>query len=287
MDLKQLQYFIAIAEEGSVTAAANRLHMTQPPLSQQLKKLEDELEVTLFDRNSRKLQLTEVGEIFLIRARQILSFSRAAQKEITDFSNGYMGTVIIGITPTAVPLVLSSEIARFHQKYPLINFEFFEGNTFVVNDLLKKGIVNIAILRSPFHCEGLNVIKKEEEPMVAAMMSEYNWSSSSTCSIRDLDKRNIILYHRYEALLAESFADYNILPRIICKCDYSSTALQAAEAGLGIALLPASALKMASSELIFKNIEEPLLYTRPMAVWLSDQYLPKSASVFLDYFENL
>ena len=108
MDLKQLEYFIAIAEEKNITAAAKRLHICQPPLSQQLKKLEAELGVVLFNRNSRQIQLTEIGKIFLERARQIVDLSSSIQQEVQDYAAGYQGTIMIGITPTSIPMVMKS-----------------------------------------------------------------------------------------------------------------------------------------------------------------------------------
>ncbi len=287
MELRQLHYFIAIAEEGSITAAAARLHLTQPPLSQQLKKLEEELNVVLFERDSRKVQLTDVGQLFLIRAKQILALSEATQSEISDYANGCQGTIFVGITPTAIPLILSPAIGEFHCKFPLINFEIFEGNTSYISELLTKGIVDIGILRSPFNTKGLNSIRKKSEPMVAAMSPSYNWSDALSCSVRELDKKKLIIYRRYEALLQESFAQYNAKPHIICKTERSYTALRAAESGLGIAVLPFSALQMAQDQLILKILEDPSLSTSPMAVWTPDRYLSKAAEAFLEYFKEL
>ena len=196
MDLKQLQYFLTIVEEGSITAAAARLHVTQPPLSQQLKKLEKEFNVVLFERDSRNLQLTAVGQMFADRARQLLALSNVIQKEIVDFSSGYKGNLYIGITPTAVPLVLSPKIAEFHQNYPMINFEFFEGNSAYIHDLVQKGIIDIGIIRSPFHLQGIKYLKKEPEPMVAVMSPEYNWSDCVSCSVDELDGKQLIIYRR-------------------------------------------------------------------------------------------
>lgn len=244
MDLKQLQYFLTIVEEGSITAAAARLHVTQPPLSQQLKKLEKEFNVVLFERDSRNLQLTAVGQMFADRARQLLALSNVIQKEIVDFSSGYKGNLYIGITPTAVPLVLSPKIAEFHQK-------------------------------------------KEPEPMVAVMSPEYNWSDCVSCSVDELDGKQLIIYRRYESILNEVFNLHNVLPRIICKAERSSSALRAAESGLGIALLPSGATQMAQEKIVQKILDDDCLYTSPMAIWAYDHYLNKSAMAFLDYFRSL
>ena len=287
MDLKQLQYFLTIVEEGSITAAAARLHVTQPPLSQQLKKLEKEFNVVLFERDSRNLQLTAVGQMFADRARQLLALSNVIQKEIVDFSSGYKGNLYIGITPTAVPLVLSPKIAEFHQNYPMINFEFFEGNSAYIHDLVQKGIIDIGIIRSPFHLQGIKYLKKEPEPMVAVMSPEYNWSDCVSCSVDELDGKQLIIYRRYESILNEVFNVHNVLPRIICKAERSSSALRAAESGLGIALLPSGATQMAQEKIVQKILDDDCLYTSPMAIWAYDHYLNKSAMAFLDYFRSL
>ena len=287
MDLKQLQYFLTIVEEGSITAAAARLHVTQPPLSQQLKKLEKEFNVVLFERDSRNLQLTAVGQMFADRARQLLALSNVIQKEIVDFSSGYKGNLYISITPTAVPLVLSPKIAEFHQNYPMINFEFFEGNSAYIHDLVQKGIIDIGIIRSPFHLQGIKYLKKEPEPMVAVMSPEYNWSDCVSCSVDELDGKQLIIYRRYESILNEVFNLHNVLPRIICKAERSSSALRVAESGLGIALLPSGATQMAQEKIVQKILDDDCLYTSPMAICAYDHYLNKSAMAFLDYFRSL
>lgn len=287
MDLKQLQYFIAIAEEGSITKAAKRLHLTQPPLSQQLKKLEDELGTVLFERNSRNMILTDAGKVFLSRARQIVSFSNSAMEEIKDYSSGYSGTLLLGITPTAVPMIFSKDFTIFHDTYPSISLELYEGDTSYIEELLKKGIIDVGILRSPFNTHGLSYMEKAAEPMVAAMIPELNWSDCPFCSIRELDQKSVILYRRYEALLGEAFATHNAAPRIACKSERSYTALCAAKSGLGIALVPQSAVQMAENTLIYKQLKDPLLATKPMAIWLPNRYLSKTVQAFLDYFESL
>ncbi len=256
-------------------------------MMQELKKLEKEFNVVLFERDSRNLQLTAVGQMFADRARQLLALSNVIQKEIVDFSSGYKGNLYIGITPTAVQLVLSPKIAEFHQNYPMINFEFFEGNSAYIHDLVQKGIIDIGIIRSPFHLQGIKYLKKEPEPMVAVMSPEYNWSDCVSCSVDELDGKQLIIYRRYESILNEVFNLHNVLPRIICKAERSSSALRAAESGLGIALLPSGATQMAQEKIVQKILADDCLYTSPMAIWAYDHYLNKSAMAFLDYFRSL
>lgn len=287
MDLKQLEYFIAIAEEGKITLAAQRLHIAQPPLSQQLQKLEAELGVTLFERNSRRLQITDAGKIFLERARQIIDLSHTAKQEIADYTKGFQGNVLLGITPTAVPFVLAEKMQEFHALYPNIGFEAYEGNTDYILDLVQKGIVDIGIVRSPIQHSALCQLEKNVEPMVAVMLPEFNWSDSKDCSIEELDGKNVILYRRYESLVLDTFAAHKIIPSIAGKCDRSYTAVCCAEGGLGIAVLPAGAIRMVSKQMVFKTITSGALYTKTIAVRQPDRHLSKSAQAFWEYFADI
>lgn len=286
MDLKQLEYFIAIAEEGKITLAAQRLHIAQPPLSQQLKNLEEELGLTLFDRTSRRLQITDAGKMFLARARQILDLSCTAKQEMEDYAKGYEGTILLGITPTAVPLVLSGQISQFHKTYEKISFEVFEGSTGYILDLIQKGIVDVGIVRSPIHYQNLCQIDKPEEPMIAAMLPELNWSDSDQCTLEELNDRDIILYRRYEALVWDAFAVHQINPHVVGKCDRSYTAMCSAAGGLGVAILPAGAIRMAPNHMVIKTILCRELYTKTIAVWQPNRHLSKPVQAFLEYFNN-
>lgn len=287
MDLKQLEYFIAIAEEGKITLAAQRLHIAQPPLSQQLKNLEAELGVTLFERTSRRLQITDAGHMFLERAKQIVDLSHTAKQEMDDYANGFQGTVLLGITPTAVPLVLAENMKEFHKLYQNIGFEVFEGNTDYILNLVQKGIVDIGIVRSPIQHSELYQMEKPSEPMVAAMTPELNWSEEDHCTVEELRGKNLILYRRYELLVLDTLAAHQISPHIVGKCDRSYTAVCCAEGGLGVAILPAGAIRMASKRMKFKTILSDALSTKTIAVRQPNRRLSKPATAFWEYFLHL
>lgn len=158
MDIKQLKYFYVIAEEGQITSAAKRLHLSQPPLSYQLKNLEDELGVKLVERGSRNIKLTDAGLILYKRAKQILSLTKSTVDELKDFNQGTQGTLSIGTVSSSGASLLDSRLSIFHDKYPFINFEIYEGNTYELLEALTKGIIEIAIVRTPFNNSGINSI---------------------------------------------------------------------------------------------------------------------------------
>ena len=141
MDIKQLVYFIAIVEEGNITRAANKLHMAQPPLSNQLKLLEDELGTKLLERGARKVKLTDSGTILYKRAKNILEITKATAAEIEEFGKGVQGTLRLGTISSSGTALLSSRVIEFNKKYPNIKFEIHEGNTYEILEMINSGII--------------------------------------------------------------------------------------------------------------------------------------------------
>ena len=168
MDIRQLTYFMVIAEEGQITAAARRLHMAQPPLSQQMKALEEELGVQLLQREPRSVTLTDAGEILYRRARQIITLTDSTRREIADFKNGLRGTLSIGTVSSSGSVILRPALRQFHDSHRGIRFEIYDGNTFRVLDMLGKGLIEIGIVRTPFKQDAFDCTLLPEEPMVLA-----------------------------------------------------------------------------------------------------------------------
>lgn len=287
MDIKQLNYFYVIAEEGQITSAAKRLHIAQPPLSYQLKNLEDELGVKLVERGSRNVTLTDAGLILYKRAEQILSLTKSTMDELKDFKQGTHGTLSIGTVSSSGASLLDSRLSIFHEKYPFINFEIHEGNTFKLLEALHKGIIEIAIVRTPFNNSGINSIFLKKEPMVAAMIKDLNWTDSAVIDITELKNKPLIFYRRFESLIFKVCQDSNFQPTVFCKNDDARTSLLWANSGLGIAIVPKSSLKLiGSSDLIFKEINNEDLSTQIAIIWSKNSYLSSSGKNFINLFLN-
>lgn len=286
MDIRQLKYFLTIAEEGQITSAAKKLHMAQPPLSQQLKLLEDELGVKLVERGSRHVQLTDTGKILMNRARQILELSNSVVKEINDFSKGLKGTLSIGTVSSSGATLLNERISEFHKEHDRIKFEIYEGNTFTLIDLLNKGIIEVGIVRTPFNALNFEYKYAKAEPMIAAIPKEYYWDPAKvTISVSELKNKPLIIYRRFEQLIYETCMEYGFEPEVFCKNDDARTTLLWANAGLGIAIVPKSAFELAAnSNLLYKEIESEKLRTQIAAIWVKDRYISPLASQFIESF---
>ncbi|MDQ0203279.1 LysR family transcriptional regulator [Pectinatus haikarae] len=285
MDIRQLKYFITIAEEGQITAAAKKLWMAQPPLSHQMKLLEDELGVVLFERGPRQIQLTDAGKILFNRARQIIELSDSTIKEIEDFKRGFKGTLNIGTVSSSGNILLNEGIAKFHKEYSGVRFEIHESNTYTLIDLLTRGLIEVGIVRTPFKNALFHCRYAEEEPMAAVMDKKYDWQSGTNIKLEELKGRPLIIYRRFDRLIEDVCAFHGFSPEVFCRTDDARTSILWANAGHGIAVVPASAVTLASHEnLRVKIIEEKRLRTQITAIWMKGRYLSLLAEKFINHF---
>lgn len=286
MDIKQLKYFLAIAEEEQITGASKKLNKAQPPLSQQLKNLEDELGVKLVERGSRKIKLTEAGQILRNRAEQILELTEATFKELKDFNSGLQGTLSIGTVSSSGATLLPQRISNFNEKYPGINFEIWEGNTYKILEILNSGVIEIGIVRTPFSVENIEALYLTPEPMVAVMNSKLYWNEDKNyIYLTELKDRPLIIYRRFEKIILDACKEKDFEPNIFCKNDDARTTLLWADAGMGIGIVPKSAVALIkSSSLKYKEIKEPSLETQIAAIWMKNRYISTAAKHFLENF---
>ncbi|WP_438445462.1 LysR family transcriptional regulator [Gorillibacterium sp. sgz5001074] len=287
MDIRQLKYFLTIAEEGQITSAAKKLRMAQPPLSQQLKQLEDELGVKLMERGPRHIRLTDAGEMLLRRARQIIELTESTAREIADSVKGWTGTLTIGTVSSSGATLLRHRLTDFHQSHPGVKYEIHEGNTFQVMEMVTSGIVEIGIVRTPFSLPGnMGCRITEKEPMAAVMTREHGWKGEEAVTeLAELRDKPLIIYRRFEELIRTSCQDHGFDPVFICMNDDARTTLMWAGTGLGIGIVPRSAVFAAnSSGLMVKEIVQESMQTSVAAIWMKDKYISKLAQQFLERF---
>ena len=286
MDIKQLTYFITIVEEGNITRAANKLHMAQPPLSTQLKLLEDELGTKLLDRGARKINLTDAGKILYKRAKHILEITNSTTKEIEEFRKGIQGTLRLGTISSSGTALLSSRVIEFNKKYPNIKFEIHEGNTYDVLEMINSGIIEVGIVRTPFNLQNLECLFLDSEPMIAVMNKDYDFKNESNeIMLKDLKDIPLIMYRRFEKILLSEFDKLDFAPNIFCMNDDVRTTILWARAGLGVGIVPKAAINFElMNDIKYKIINQDSLKTQIAAIWIKERYLSIAAKRFLEFF---
>lgn len=290
MDIKQLKYFVSIVEEGNITKASYKLHISQPPLSNQLKLLENELGVKLLERGSRNVRLTDAGNLLYKRSKSIIKMFDSTIREIDDLKNGIEGMLKIGTVSTSNQFFSDNIISKYSKIYPKVKFELYEGNTYEVVQMIEKGVVEIGIVRTPFNTEDYNCIHLRKEPMVAVVGENYNIFNNENgykITLEEIDKNPIIIYRRYENLIKSTFHKKGIEPNVYCLSDDSRTTLSWAQAGLGVGIVPKSVINLENKNIKIYEIQEEVLQSEIMAIYKDNRYLSANARNLLNLLENI
>jgi len=264
MELRHLRYFVAVAEEGHITRAAERLGIQQPPLSFQIRALERELGVQLFRRLPRGVELTEAGRSFLGDARAALARVDQGVEGAKRAARGEGGHLRLAVPPTApfhpfVPQV----IRAFREAYPMVSLAMEESLRVETLERLRGGQLDVAFLRASIAApEGLVVHPLLEEPMVAALPSGHPLASGgedAEIPLRALSGETFIAYAReqgpalYEAMAAACL-QAGFSPRLGQEAPRISTALSLVATGFGVTLVPASMRRMALEGVTYRNL---------------------------------
>lgn len=288
MEIRQLHYFTMVVEEGTVTGAARRLNMTQPPLTAQLHALEAELDCQLFDREGRRLRLTEAGQIFYQRARTILGLCDAAVSNMADYRQGTVGTLRFGAVSSVRTTVFLGWLSSFAVQHPGVRYDLSCANTYQLIERLQAGEIDVTVVRTPFSALGLKVLPLQREQMMAVGKAGFFTDSrGKTVSLSALAKKPLIFYRRWEDVLRARFEAEGCTMRIFCRNDDAQTTLALAESGLGVGILPASALpEQENQRLTVRTVDDAALTTEIAAVYREPKLLPQCARLFLNFLKE-
>lgn len=283
MDIRQLKYFQAIAEEGQISKAAKRLNMAQPPLSQQLKQLENELGVTLIERGPRRITLTEAGRLLQDRAAQLIELMNSTTAELQDLNSGAKGTLSIGAVASSGTTFLPERIRSFHLQHPGITFQFWEGTTSRILELMQNGVIEIGIARSIFDPTLYQAYDLPPEPLVVAQSCPAGTqTTTSHMSVTELASIPLLIHRSNEVLIADWCRKNGFEPTFLCRGDDVRSLLVWADAGIGVAIVPKSAVGLVPSHhLSYREIAEPALCIKKSIIWNKNRYLSTVAKNFL------
>jgi DNA-binding transcriptional LysR family regulator len=265
MELRHLRYFIAVAEEAHVTRAAERLGMQQPPLSQQIRALERELDVQLFRRKPRGVELTDAGHALLIEARAILARIDHAFATTKRIARGEQGQISIGFTSSA-PFhpFLPRVIRAFREAFPMVALNLAESGTADLIERLRNEQIDAAFTRTTVaDQEGVVLYPLLQEPMVVALAYDHalarRVSAHEALPLKALAAETFIVYRRhsgpglYDAILAACHAAH-FSPNVGQEAPRIVATLNLVAAGLGISLVPESLQRMHLDGVVFRRL---------------------------------
>ena len=260
MEIHQLTYFIAVAETGSFTRAAEQCNVAQPSLSQQIIKIEQELGTALFDRLPRRTVLTEAGRMLLPSARSILAELQDIKHGLNADVEAGRGMLSAGFIPTIAPFVLPRVIKRFSQDFPLATLSVHEDLTEVLIEDILDGKLDVGITSLPIHNKSIRTQEILSEPLLVASSRGDNIVNRTSLHIKDLDNFPFIALSEVHCLgeQVQSFCyQQNVDLQIVCHTSQLSTVKNCVAMGLGVSLVPrALAASDTSERLLYRSFSD-------------------------------
>lgn len=281
MEIHQLRYFLAVAQTGSFSRAAELCHVAQPSLSQQIAKLERELKERLFDRERHGALLTEAGERLLPRAERALAELQQAQEEIRDLRGQVSGPLRLGVLPTIAPYYLPKVLPSFLAEYPAVELSVFEETTQRLVQGLRDRELDLALLSPPLPT-GLESVPIFAEELLLALPARHPLAARNALHLDDLREEAFILLHESHCLGEQALVychQHEFRPKVSCRSEQLETVKQLIAAGLGISLLPAMACAEADP-LAYRHLGDPRPGRAIHAVWGKQQNLGRAARAF-------
>jgi DNA-binding transcriptional LysR family regulator len=289
LDIRQLKYFVTIAEEGKITTAAKKLNIAQPPLSRQLKQMEEELGVILFDRDNKSLNLTLEGERLLLRAKELLNKLDETMVEVQELRKDASGILSVGSNLYCASLILS-KVVDIREKNPGLTFKVWEGETIHLIKMLSKRQIEIAITNSPITEKSISQMTLESDPYVLVLPEKWTWSGSEQCRLEEIIDLPLILLRPNYGLgaygqIVNEFQRLDLEPNILCECQDLIMLLGLVSSGFGATILPLSLLSLHSLRgLRVIQLKDQTLISEPKVIWRKNSYLSKAAKEFLKLF---
>lgn len=291
MTLKQLEYFLAIAETESITQAAELLHVSQPPLSLQLKALEDEFGVPLFERTRKGLTITQSGRLLEQRAQEIFELINQTINEVRSKTVSPRVEIRVGAVNSVSNRLIPSWIYTYKCSNPNVDIQVSESSTTDILFSLDERKIDLGIVREPFNKTRYNYRQIHDEALgshdsdcFVALVDPGFYASfeEDTIPLSELRDFPLLLHRRYISMFTKYCKSCDFIPNIICKNNDVMSLLSWAKAGIGIAVLPySSSLLNTDPHLVRKDIINPVIPSRIYVVWNKDVDLSPAAKEFL------
>ena len=289
MDIRILTYFVTVAEELNITKAAEKLCMSQPPLSSQIKALEEELDTKLFIRGKRHLQLTESGKLLYRHANEIISLANKTKEEIKAMGKGMSGKISIGLVEGSAPNIAASWIESFIKKYNKAEFSIIDGNSDELIQKLRSGLIDLAVITYPCDNTLLNSFKVGQERITAFMSKNHPLAQQegNTIDLAQLKDEPLIIPSRQSmnTLIYKWFKEINAEPKIICRMDNYLDVAALSGRNIGISLFPKTSYIL-NPNIVAKEVVNPYRYVEYLFVWLKGKPLSLLDEAFIDHVKE-
>ncbi|NMO97987.1 LysR family transcriptional regulator [Paenibacillus lemnae] len=298
MELRQLQYTLQIAADKNFSRAAEKLHIAQPSLSQQLSKLEKELGVLLFQRNTSTVELTHAGASFVEHAQKIMDAVEQLRQEMSDISQLRKGKVVVGSMPITGSHLLPWVLPAFHQQYGDIEIALLEDSSMNLEKLTASGKTDLSLLSLPLAEPSLSWVPIGEERIDLAVPQQHRLAQRASqaapdpVSLSDLKDESFIVLKKgqgFRKLTFDLCREAGFEPNVVFESNNIETVQSLVAAGMGVTLVPRFIARAKRSEFIpvYLPLAEPVPSRTLVIAYRHGRYLSKAAEAFIETFKEV
>ncbi|REB06481.1 LysR family transcriptional regulator [Sporosarcina sp. BI001-red] len=291
MDIRQLHYFREIVNQGSISKAAEVLHIAQPPLSQQLKKLETELGTILIHRYRQKWELTETGEVLYQYAEKLLSTMKDIKQQIAEIEQGSAGMLRIGVSSACLNL-LADYVSLYREKFPNVKISIEKGNSEELLKKLDRKEIEVALLLRLDHSENyfVKALGKQEYIMISPR-SWGNVFSPEKVTFKEMANHPFIMLgamggHSYYENILRAFDEENVTPQIVMESKDLTTVTAMVSRGLGLSIIPRVAYAVPMDQLMIHELKNFDFRVEPVMIKTKNERVSKAATQFWELVDS-
>ncbi|NLM51602.1 MAG: LysR family transcriptional regulator [Firmicutes bacterium] len=289
MELHQLEYVVAVAKHQSFTRAASEINISQSSLSQQIKKLEEELGVKLFERTTRKVKMTNAGNAFLAHAQKVLMEINQSKKTIREYLSVSRGRIKLGVLPVIGHFRITSLLANFQRNYPGVKMEFREGECNELLQMVMASRVHAAFISEASENPHINIHRLIKDHAVLVVNSMHPLAARDSIELAELAREKFILAHPSSGLyknFAKACAAAGFEPDILYHCNQVETSLELVRENLGVTVLSSQVAQRYSKRDIAITKILPEIPRRISLVTLKDTEHEPVVNIFIKYAVN-
>ncbi len=270
MNIRDFKYLIALAETEHFGQAATRCHVSQPTLSMQIKKLEDELGVQFFERTNKSVMITPIGKALAEQARQILGEINTLKQIANNAKDPFSGEFRLGIIPTMGPYLLPKLLPIIKKHLPKINIIVYENKSQLILSELRSGLLDAIILALPIKEDGLTAQELFEEPFLLALPKQHPLAKKTNIQLKDIENEELLLLEEGHCLRDQALEVCGMLgskDRSGFKATSLETLRHLVASGAGMTLLPEMAIQKSNTNIALKPFSKPVPTRKVGMVW--------------------
>ena len=290
MEIKQIKYFVEVVRQGGMTQASEHLYIAQSTISKAIKNIENEYDITLFDRSQKQIKLTDIGQTFYDNSLEFLALFEKLSLEMNDVVNVQKGHIKIGLSPMMNVQMFTNALNQFHKLYPNVTYEVIEGGGKIVENLTANDDVDIGITTLPVDHSLFHSVSLYNEELLLVVSNDHHLSDMEKVDLAELKNEEFVLFHDDYYLkdqIIENCKRIGFYPKTVANISQISFIANMIQQGIGISIVPESLVRLMGDNVTSIQLENVELSSHLGVIWRKDAYLNYVTRQWINFISTL